>query len=114
MDGNFILNLFSAVRGGQWVLVGGMVCAALVWVLRNYGSKWVPWFATNRGGALLAIIVGLLSSGASALASGAVAWSTLLDGLLVAAGSLLTWVIPAKVIGSDIYPGIPAEPPPGA
>lgn len=63
--------LLDAVKSGQWLLVGSLGLVVLVWALRQFGGKWMPFLKTDRGGALLAVASGLCTYTATALISGA-------------------------------------------
>lgn len=103
--GDIIIAMFSAGQGHRWVIFGGLACSLLMRVLTTYGARLVPWFGTDRGGAIMVVVIGLLASFAAALASGTVEWRTIVDGLVVAGMALLAYVIPKKVVSpSDVTP----------
>jgi hypothetical protein len=83
-DPGFVQSLFDAIHGRQWVVVAGFVVSGVVWALRTWGAKLVPWFATSRGGAVLVTVVGVLGAIAISLLAGKLSWASILDGVLLA------------------------------
>lgn len=63
-------TLVSALASKQWALVVAAVLLGGVWLLRNMGSKWIPWLSTPRGGAILATVGGTLALVVPVLAAG--------------------------------------------
>lgn len=96
--GDFILQLFTAGKGHQWIILGGLICTGIVRLLRlPIVLGWVPWFGTDRGGATLAAIVSLLATVAAALAGGTIQWATILDGVVMFMLAVGGFVIPKKL-----------------
>lgn len=63
----------SAAKVGDWRVLAGVICIGLVWLAR-WGVGKIPgkvgaWFNTDRGGAVMALIVGVLGSVAHMLSS---------------------------------------------
>jgi hypothetical protein len=92
--GTFLTAALNALRGGDWQLVAALGLTGVVFVLRKFGAKWIPWIGTSVGGATFAGLVVLLGGLAAALAAHqAITW-TLLGTLLVAtwtAAGAWTW-----------------------
>lgn len=63
--------LLSALSGGQYALLGAAALLLVVLVARKVGGKYVPFLATPRGGAVLALLLAGLTSLVARLASGA-------------------------------------------
>jgi hypothetical protein len=91
----FLTSVLAAVKGGDWQLLVGLGLTGLIFVIRKFGAKWIPWLGTSLGGATLAGLIVLL--GGLAVALGAhqpITW-TLLSTLLVAtwtAAGTWTWL----------------------
>ena len=69
--GGFAGEVLAAAKNGEWRLLSGLVLIALVWATRRWGSKLVPWFSTDRGGAALVLGLALLGGVATTLFEGA-------------------------------------------
>lgn len=63
--------LLSALSGGQYALLGAAALLLLVLVARKVGGKYVPFLATPRGGAVLALALAGLTSLVARLSAGA-------------------------------------------
>ena len=107
----FFKAVVDAVQGGQWRVVAVLGVVALVWAAKKFGAKWLPVLATSRGGALLAVLGGIVSTFAPALLSGTpftlkLALDALLLGITAAGG----WVVVRRLMfGEDVPPN--AAPP---
>lgn len=79
----FAQELFNAAKSKDLRLVVILTIVLVVFVLRRWGSKLVPWFNTDRGGAGLAILMGVLGQAVLMLSSGGAfsAWM-LVEGLI--------------------------------
>lgn len=62
--------LLSALSGGQYALLGAAALLLLVLVARKVGGKYVPFLATPRGGAVLALALAGLTSLVARLSAG--------------------------------------------
>lgn len=102
--GGFLSFLLSAVVGRNWILLAAAVCVGLTYLLRTFGAKWVPFFATDRGGAVLVLVIGMLGGIGSALAEGKPWWAAILGGLGLAATSAGAFVIPKKLVAPTPAP----------
>ncbi|NTX39841.1 hypothetical protein HUA78_35930 [Myxococcus sp. CA033] len=67
----FAQLLFNAVTSQNYALVASLVVVLLVFLLRKFGGTFVPFFNTDRGGAVLVLGVSLAGAVANALAAGA-------------------------------------------
>ncbi|MCP3103838.1 hypothetical protein LZ198_33660 [Myxococcus sp. K15C18031901] len=67
----FAQLLLDAVTSRNYALVASLVVVVLVYLLRKFGSAFVPFFNTDRGGAVLVLAVSLAGAVANALAAGA-------------------------------------------
>ncbi|TQF10106.1 hypothetical protein FJV41_41160 [Myxococcus llanfairpwllgwyngyllgogerychwyrndrobwllllantysiliogogogochensis] len=67
----FAQLLFNAVTSQNYALVASLVVVLLVFLLRKFGGRFIPFFNTDRGGAVLVLGVSLAGAVANALAAGA-------------------------------------------
>ncbi|NVJ26873.1 hypothetical protein HUW62_37210 [Myxococcus sp. AM011] len=67
----FAQMFLDAVTGQNYALVASLVVVLLVYLLRRFGGSFIPFFNTDRGGALLVLGVSLAGAVANALAAGA-------------------------------------------
>jgi hypothetical protein len=125
LDG-FIQGLLDAAHQNNHHLLLALALGLFVLLLRTYGVKAVPYFATRRGGVLLAVGGGVLG----AVATSVMNWAqghgfnmqVLIDGIsvaLTAAGGfsiLKNWSQgndPTPVVGSVVKTAEPRPLPPG-
>lgn len=84
--------LYDAVTKGEWKLVGGLGLTGLVFALRTWGAKLVPWFASKSGGLALSFAISLAGTIGLALGAGAdITWRTILAALGTAATAAGLW-----------------------
>jgi hypothetical protein len=62
----------SAAKAGKWLALVGLLIIGLVWCVRRWGSKLVPWLGTDRGGVATALVCGFLVSLASTAITGVI------------------------------------------
>lgn len=123
-----LVVIFDALKSSQWQLAGFAVLLALLWILRFTGYKihgwirrgsgvlavaaraiWIDsilaWIGTDRGGSILAILMGAVLAVVNGLLAGQ---GDVLDliksGLVVGLGAMGLWsggrrILPAKVTG---------------
>lgn len=90
-----LLLLFSAAKGGAWVIVGGVFCSLLVRLARmDFFLRWVPWFGTSIGGPVLAASIALLTTVGATLIGGKIDWSIIVNAIVVFAIATVSYVIP--------------------
>jgi len=79
----FAQEFFNAAKSKDLRLVVIFSIVAVVFALRRWGQRLVPWFNTDRGGAGLALAMGLLGQVVLMLSAGApfTAW-LLVEGLI--------------------------------
>lgn len=67
----FARLLLDAVTSRNYALLAALLVVVLVYLLRKLGGRFIPFFNTDRGGALLVLGVALAGAVANALAAGA-------------------------------------------
>lgn len=97
--GGFVEQLAAAARRGDYRMLVAGVLIGVAWLLRRYGAGLAPWLATDRGGAALALVLGVLGALGTALAAGApVGLGLVVNGVslgLTAAGG---WVVVRRLL----------------
>ena len=84
--------VYTAATAGDWKIVGGLGLLGLVFVLRAYGARFVPWLATKSGGLALGLAVSLAGTLGLALAAGAsINLTTFASALVTAATAAGLW-----------------------
>lgn len=78
-----IQRFVDAIKAGNWKLVGSLALALIMLVLTRVRSK-ITWFAGDRGGAVLVMLLGLLGGFAAALQAGSAFDWRLVLGIVVA------------------------------
>lgn len=98
--GAFLAGLQSAAKAGKWLLVLALICNALVWLLRWGTPKILPklgeWFGTDKGGTLLALLIGVLSVLVVQLQAGRFDMWMLASGLAAGLLSIGNYTAPKK------------------
>ena len=79
----FAQEFFNAAKSKDLRLVVIFSIVAVVFALRRWGCRLVPWFNTDRGGAGLALLIGILDQAVLMVTSGGAftAW-LLVDGVI--------------------------------
>lgn len=76
--------VLKAVQDKNWAMLVAVALTGLVWAVRRYGGNTLPWLKTDRGGALLVLLLGIGGGIINALAAGApLTPQLLLDGARV-------------------------------
>ncbi|HSN91492.1 MAG TPA: hypothetical protein VLS93_09705 [Anaeromyxobacteraceae bacterium] len=104
----FIEAIVAAVQGGDWRAVAILAVIGVVALARRFGGAWVPWLRTARGGALLALAGGIVSTLGPALFSGGITLSALLNGLINGVAAAGGWVVARRLIYGEAVPPNPA------
>jgi hypothetical protein len=104
-------RVFAAVQAGNYALAGALGVVAVCWVLRRYGARWLPWLATDAGGAVLVLGTAVAGTFVAATAGGASITVDVVRRALevgfTAAGGYAT----VKKIGAALWTKITAAPP---
>lgn len=100
--------IFGAVQTGNWKLVAALAVVALVWLARRVGGNYIPLLKTDRGGALLVLLLGVAGALATAFTAGATLTAQVLfhgitTGIMAAGGfnlmkKLLWPTVPAPTV----------------
>lgn len=69
--GELVRAVAEAFRGGQYAFAGSLALVLAVAATRKYGSKRVPWLASDMGGAMLTLVGAFGASMAATLSGGA-------------------------------------------
>ncbi|MFN7132365.1 MAG: hypothetical protein ACK4N5_09785 [Myxococcales bacterium] len=78
--------VLHAVSTSNWRALAALAVVVLVWLVRRYGGKQVPWLLTPRGGATLVLIFSIAGAVANALLAGApLSLALLLDATITGA-----------------------------
>lgn len=92
-------TLTKAIDSKNWHVVVAAVLLFLIWVLRAIGSKFWKFIGTDRGGALLALISGLLVVFINGWAGGgkfSITW--LIQGIELGVTAAGGWVVAKRLI----------------
>ncbi len=105
----FLQTIVAAVQGGQWRVVAVLGLVALVWVARRYGARYWPFLATSRGGALLALVAGCLTTfGPAVFAGTTFSLKLVLDALMLGVTAAGGWVVVRRLwLGEAVPPNPP-------
>jgi hypothetical protein len=97
--GGFAGVILDALKSSNWRLLAVLVVILAVWLLRRFGGKAWPWLATDRGGAVCALVMGMAATLAGILAAGGkLSGKALLDGLVLAFSSAGGWALVKKML----------------
>lgn len=109
--GAFFNAVVAAIQGGQWRVVAVLGVIALVWVAKRYGSKRWAFLGTSRGGALLALAAGLVSTFAPAILAGTpFNLKLVLDAVMLGVTAAGGWVMVRRLAFGENVPANPAPP----
>lgn len=103
----FLQAIVDAITGGQWRAVVVLAAVGGVYLLRTFGTK-IPgkvgeFLASNRGGAVLALLFAVVSGlGTMVLAGKAITFKAVLDVLLLGFTAIGGWVGVRRLLGLDI------------
>src|SRR5512133_2455912 len=90
---SFLLQIVTAIQGGDWRGLAVLVAVLVTWAAKRYGAKVWPWLATRRGGTALALVLGIAGTLLPALAGGAPITLKLgIDALLFGLTSMGGWL----------------------
>jgi hypothetical protein len=111
--GAYAQLVFQAVQSSNWKVLVIIVMVGLTYVVKEYGGRAWPWLDTDRGGAVLALAVGVLGSMANALAaSAAISPQLLLNGFLMGVTAAGGYNVVKKILfPQDMAPAAPAPAP---
>ena len=113
--GGFFSELARSIQSGKWQAVAALVAIAVVFVLRKFATK-IPgkvgvFFGTNRGGAVLALIGGVVTALAQIVLSGqSLDVNILINGIVLGVTAAGGWTLVRRLIWGDAPP--PAYPTP--
>lgn len=80
-----IVKAIGYGKAKDWRALGAAIIMLVVFGIRQGLGRYVAWFKTDRGGALMALLIGVLGTVASYLAAGGGwKWSILVDGVMAA------------------------------
>lgn len=100
--GGFLNALYDAIKTKNLRVVVACGIVALVFVTRRWGSRWVPWFKTGRGGAVLVISVGVLGGVVTALGSSSpLGFQMLIDGAVMGFTAAGGWTVIKHLLGNE-------------
>jgi len=111
--GGFVEAVAKAVGAKDWRLLGGLASILVVWVLRKFLAPHVKWFGTDRGGACMALIVGVLGAvGHVLMSSQPWGFQMISDAVVMAVTAAGGWAMMKKLVSpSDKAPASPEAPP---
>lgn len=82
----------AAIKAGQWPMVAVLALVAVVWGLRTFGGKWIPWLTTSEGGTVLAFLTALAATlGAAALGGTSITWGLVGTAFVAAFTAMGAW-----------------------
>jgi hypothetical protein len=99
-SGELLAQILAAFQQKNWYLLGVLVVVGLVGLIRKFVGKvkYLSFFATDRGGAILALVAGLAGAlGIDAL-NGVVDIATMLDGLKLGLASAGGYVVVKRIV----------------
>lgn len=100
-DPRTITFLFDAARTSNWRLLAVLALVAVVWGIRAFGSRAWPALASDRGGALLALIGGITGAICHAALAGApVTRQLVLEGVVNGVTAAGGWAMVRKLWGA--------------
>lgn len=80
--GTIVSGVLTAFAGKKWTILVGFVLAGLIYVVRTYLLATWTWAQTKRGGAILALGIGVVGVIAAELIAGTASVMSIVDGIL--------------------------------
>lgn len=111
--------IWDHVVEGHWWPAAAALLIMAVWAMRKWGSKYLPWLATDKGGAMLALGTSMVGAVLNAyLAGKALDMKAAMTALGVGFAAGGGWTMVRKIMGwSNAAPApapTPPAPPPAA
>lgn len=90
----------SAAQTKNWQMLAALIVVGLVWGLRRFGGDFIPTLKTDRGGAALALAIGISGALVNALAVAAKpSLQLLVDGVTTGVMAAGGWAVVRKIFG---------------
>jgi hypothetical protein len=108
---SLVTQFFNAVQGAQWlaaILPGTLL---LIWLLRTFAGKFLPWLTTDQGGAVLGLAAAVISA---VVASLALPGPHSLLAVVVASVTTLVANNTVFILLKKVFPGLAVFPTPAA
>lgn len=101
--------IISAISGGNWTMVFVLGLVGVIWVVRKFGSKLIPFLGTSEGGALLALVTGvILYIIAVKYAGQPITFNTLILAVTTAWAASGSWTVMRKILALIPWPWLQA------
>jgi len=98
----FFNAAWQAFNSKNWKGLAALALIALVWLIRKFGAK-VSWLASDRGGAVLVMVMAFLTVFATALGSGAkITGGVVLNCAYLAFIAAGAWTWTKKILGKNV------------
>ena len=100
MDPSVLIQLFFAkVQAGNWKAVAAIAAIGIVWALRKFGGRYIPFLKTDRGGTLLTLATGITGGlGHALLVDAPITAELLTDGLAVGVTAAGGYVVVKRIL----------------
>lgn len=101
--GKFLAETLAAASAKDWRVFASLLLIGAVWAMRKFAGK-IPgkfgaFWSTDRGGAVMALVAGVLGSVAHVLAAKAsFSWAMLSDGVVMAVTAAGGWAVMKKLV----------------
>lgn len=90
--GELAQKALDAIMSGNWTLAAIFGVVAVVWALRSFGSRWIPWLGSSQGGVVLAFATAFVGAVSTAVVAGApITVSLLVEAVLVGLAAMGLW-----------------------
>jgi hypothetical protein len=99
--GAVVSAVAGAVQSKNWRMLGALVIMLLTYASRKFLAPRVKFFASDRGGAVLALAMGVLASFAHLLAAGgSMGFGVVVDGLVAGFMAAGGWSVAKKLVST--------------
>lgn len=97
--GAFLSQVMAAVQAKDYQIIAALALVLVTFVARSWGKRFIPWLNTDRGGAVLALFLGVAGAFVTSLAARvSFGFQTVLDGLVVGVTAAGGWTVVKKII----------------
>lgn len=93
----YLATIVDSMVSSNWKALAVALVIGVVWVLRK--SRFIPWFSTDRGGAVLALISGIVTVLGGNIATGLeTSFSSVFDGIWMGVAAAGGYSVVKKII----------------
>lgn len=111
--GAFVEAIVDSAKAGNWRALAALGLVLVIWAVRRYGTRWWDWLGTDKGGAALVLVIGILSQLAVVIfGKDPLGWKTIVNGIVLGFTAAGGWTVMKKLLPSAEPDPVPTPPDP--